>query len=98
MRDMSDLDARPVVPQAFLQAALDRAVVALLIHVDEIDDDQARKVAQTQLPCDLLGGLQVGLARRVLDVMLARGATGIYVDFDHRLRLIQYDVPPPPPL
>src|SRR6478752_1940644 len=71
MRDVPDLDACAVVPQAFLQPALDRAIVALLVHIDEIDDDQAGEIAQAQLPGHLLGGLEVGLERGVLDVMLA---------------------------
>src|SRR5262249_59800174 len=64
MRDVSDLNTRAIVPQAFLQPALDRAVVALLVHVDEVDDDQAGEIAQAQLPGDLLGGFEVGLERR----------------------------------
>src|SRR5262249_13288267 len=39
MRDVPDLDASTVVPQAFLQPPLDGAVVTLLVHIDEIDDD-----------------------------------------------------------
>ena len=37
----------------FLQAPLDQPAVAALIHVDEVDDDQAGKVAQAKLTCDL---------------------------------------------
>ena len=43
MRDAADLDARAVVAQRVLHAPLDGAVVALLVHVDEVDDDQARR-------------------------------------------------------
>ncbi len=32
-----------------------------LVHVDEVDDDDAAHVAQTQLACDLVGGTQVHL-------------------------------------
>jgi hypothetical protein len=46
MRDAADLDACPVVLERVLETALDRAVVALLIHVDEIDHDEASEVAQ----------------------------------------------------
>src|SRR5215471_10813912 len=74
MRDVPDLDAGAVVPQAFLQPPLDGAVVTLLVHIDEIDDDQPSEIAQSQLSGDFLGGLQVGLERSILDVMLARGA------------------------
>jgi hypothetical protein len=52
MRDAADLDARAVVLQRILELALDRAVVALLLHVDEVDDDQAGEVAQAQLAGD----------------------------------------------
>ena len=43
--------------QRVLQRALDGAVVALLVHVDEVDDDQAGEVAQPQLPRDFVGRL-----------------------------------------
>ena len=46
MRDAADLDAGAVLLEAFLQPALDGAVVALLVHVDEVDDDQPGEVAQ----------------------------------------------------
>src|SRR3569623_663748 len=77
MRDTADLDAGAVLPQAVGELALDRAVVALLVHVDEVDDDQAGEVAQAKLAGDLFGGLQIGLERGVLDMMLARRSTGV---------------------
>src|SRR5215510_11032970 len=84
VRDVSDLNTGAIVPQAFLQPALDRAVVALLVHVDEVDDDQPGEIAQPQLPRDFLGGLEIGLERGVLDVVLAGGdreriAVGLHV-------------------
>src|SRR5450432_2097827 len=79
MRDASDLDPRAVLPQAVAELAFDRTVVALLVHVDEVDDDQAGEVAQAQLASDFLRGLEVGLERGVLDVMFAGGAAGIDV-------------------
>ena len=75
MRDTAKLDARPVVLQMVLEALLDRTVVAVLLHVDEVDDDQARKVAQAQLPGNFLGGFEVCVERRFLDRMLARRAS-----------------------
>ena len=78
--------------QRVLQAPLDGAVVALLVHVDEIDDDQPGEVAQPELPRDFLGGLAVGLERGVLDVVLAGGAAGVHVDRDQRLGLVDHDV------
>ena len=34
-----DLDARPVVLERFLEPLLNRTVVAVLLHIDEVDDD-----------------------------------------------------------
>src|SRR3569832_1505284 len=69
MRDASDLNSRAVLAQAIGQLAFDRAVVALLVHVDEFDDDQSGEVALSELSCDFFRGLQIGLERGVLDVM-----------------------------
>ncbi len=92
MRDASDLDARAVLPQAVGQLALDGAVVALLVHVDEVDDDQAGEIAQAQLPGDFLRRLEIGLERGILDVMFAGRAAGVDVDRDQRLGLVDDDV------
>ena len=90
--DAADLDARPVVLQRLLQAALDRDLVAVLLHVDEIDHDQTREVAQPQLARDLLGGFKVGAQRGFLDVALAGRPSGIDVDRDQRLGLIDHEI------
>src|SRR5437899_10287364 len=80
MRNAPDLDPRAVLPQAIAELALDRAVVALLVHVDEVDDDQAGEVAQAQLPRDFLRGLHVGLEGGILDMVFAGRSSGIDVD------------------
>ena len=92
MRDAADLDARAVVLEVVLQPLLDRAVVAVLLHVDEVDDDQAGEIAQAQLARDFLGRFQIGLERRLLDRVLAGRAAGIDVDGDQRLGLVDDDV------
>jgi hypothetical protein len=50
-------------------------LIAVLLHVDEIDHDQPGQVAQSKLTRDLLGRLEVGAERRLLDVALARRAS-----------------------
>ena len=92
MRDAADLDAGPVALQALLDFLLDGAVVALLVHVDEVDDDQAGEVAQTQLARHLFGGFHVGLVGRVLDRVFLGGTPRIDVDGDQRLGLVDDDV------
>ena len=74
------------------QLALDRTVVALLVHVDEVDDDQAGEIAQPELPRDFFRCLEVGLERGVLDVVFAGGAAGIDVDRNQRFGLVDHDV------
>ena len=50
-----------VAAQAFLDALIDRLLVAARFHVDEIQDDQAAHVAQAQLAADFVGGFEVDL-------------------------------------
>ncbi len=92
MRDAADLDAGAVVLQRVLDPALDGAIVAAFLHVDEIDDDEAGEIAQAQLASDLVGRLQIGAQRRVLDIMLAGGAARVDVDGDQRLGLIDDEI------
>ena len=68
------------------------AVVAMLLHVDEVDDDQPGEIAQAQLPRDFLGGFEIGLERGLLDIALARRAARIHVDRDQRLGRVDDDV------
>ena len=56
MADRADLDARPVIAHGIFHAALDGIAVLVFFHIDEIDDDQAGQVAQTQLAAQLVGG------------------------------------------
>ena len=92
MADASDLNARPVVLQRFLEAPFDGAVVALLFHVDEVDHDEAGEVAQAELAGDLVGCFEIGLERRVLDIVLAGGLAGIDVDRHQRLCLVDHQI------
>ena len=92
MRDAADLDARPVVLQAVLELALDGPIVLVLLHVDEVDHDQAGKVAQPQLARHFLRRFQVRLDGGVLDIVLARRLAGVDVDGDQRLGLVDDDV------
>ncbi len=92
MADAAHLDAGAVMLQGFLDAALNRPVVAVLLHVDEVDDDQSGKVAQAQLPRNLVGGFEVGLEGRVLDRVFARRLARVDVDGDQRFRLVDHQI------
>src|SRR5690606_6495263 len=92
VRDVPDLDARTIVAQRVLETALHGAVVALLLHVDEIDDDEAGKVAQLELARDLVRSLEVRTERRLLDRELARRLPRVHVDGDKRLGLVDHEI------
>jgi len=62
MRDAPDTGFARGPASTIAEFAFNRAVVALLVHVDEVDDDQAGEIAQAQLSCDFLGSLKVVLS------------------------------------
>src|SRR6185437_3395989 len=92
LADLADLDAGAVVLHRVADSPFDVAVVAALLHVDEVDDDEAGEIAQAQLPPDLLGGFEIGLARGLLDGMFARRPARVHVDGDERLGLVDDDI------
>jgi hypothetical protein len=72
--------------------AITRLRLLALVHVDEVDDDDAAEVAQANLADDLGDGVEVGLddgvfeARRLADVL-----AGVDVDGDQRFGLVDDD-------
>ena len=84
--DLGDLVAGAVATQALDQPAQHEVAVGLEHHVDEVDDDDAADVAQPELADDLLGGLEVVLGDRLLEVAAGAGElAGVDVDDGHRL-------------
>ncbi len=92
MADAAHLDAGAIVLQALLELALDRPIVPVLLHVDEVDHDEAGKVAQAQLAGPSPRSLHIGAQGSVLDVVLARGAARVHIDRDERFGLVEHDV------
>jgi hypothetical protein len=89
----STFDGARSLPELFFQRLHHALAVAALIHVDEVDDDDAAEIAQPDLAHDFLDGIDVGLddgvfqARRLADVL-----AGVDVDGDQRLGLVDDDV------
>ena len=69
-----------------------RGAVVGVLHVDEVDDDDAAEVAQAQLARDHLRRLEVGLEDRVVEAAAADEAAGVDVDRRHRLGLVDDQV------
>ncbi|MPM31301.1 hypothetical protein SDC9_77856 [bioreactor metagenome] len=83
---LRDLVPRTVPAQALDQPAQQQLPVAGQHHVDEVDDDDAADVTQSQLADDLLGGLEVVGGDRRLEVAAVAGElAGVDVDDGHRL-------------
>jgi hypothetical protein len=89
--DAAHLHPGAVHLQRLAQPVLHLALVLGGCHVDEVDDDQAAQVAQAQLAGDLVGRLQVGVERGLLDVAALGGARRVDVDGDQRLGVVDDD-------
>jgi hypothetical protein len=64
-RNMADLNTRTVLTDGFAQTVFYRTLVANRRHIDEVDNDQAAEVAQTQLAGNFIGCFKVGVERRL---------------------------------
>ena len=63
-----------------------------ILHVDEVDDDDAAEVAHPQLARNHLSGFEIRLEDRVVETSSADEAAGVDVDRRHRLRLVDDQV------
>ena len=62
-----------------------------LVHVDEVVDDDAAEVAESDLPGDLLGGQDVHLIGRLLGGVLGAEVAAVDVDGHQGLGLVDDD-------
>ena len=69
--DAAELNLCAIQFQGILKGPFHGAAVARVHHVDEIDDDKSRQVAQAKLAGDFLHGFEVCLGRRFLDIAFA---------------------------
>ena len=72
LREAVDRDARAVARQRLLQLGQHRIAVLRVLHVDEVDDDDAAQVAQAQLARDRLRRFEVGLEDGVVEIARRR--------------------------
>src|SRR5690554_899343 len=77
--------------QAFADTLFHGTLVLGRGHVDEVDDDQAADVAQTQLAGNFLGGFEVGLQGSFLDVSTLGRAGRVDVDGHQGLGVVDHD-------
>ena len=94
MADRPDLDAGAVIAHGILHPTFDSLLVAVFLHIDEVDHNQAGQVAKTELAGQFVGSFQVRLQRGFLDVALARRPPRVDVDGDKRLGLVDHQIAP----
>ena len=91
--ELENLVRRLVGSHGFFERLHHLLPVLALVHVDEIDHDDAAQVAQPDLPHDLLDRLGVGLDDGVFEaVRLADELAGVDVDRHQRFGLVDDDV------
>ena len=83
--------AGAVARERLLQLLDQRLAVRLVLHVDEVHDDDPAEVAQAQLADHLAGGLQVDAEHGVLEVGAADVPPGVDVDGHERLGLVDHE-------
>ena len=81
---LSHLMLSTVTTQALNQATQNQVTVRLKHHVNEVNDDNAADIAQTQLTDNLLSSFQVVLGDSLFQVAAATGElTGVHVHHGH---------------
>jgi hypothetical protein len=90
-RQASDLNAGAVHLHRITQTILDLTLILRRLHIDEIDDDQAADITDTQLACDLVRSLEIRIRRRRLDVAAACGARRVDVDRNQSFGVVDND-------
>src|SRR3546814_10916057 len=61
-------------------------------HVDEIENDDAAEIAQSQRARNRLRGFEIGLQHRLFEIAMADVRAGVDVDGGHRFGLVEYQV------
>ena len=91
--ELKHLRWRAVVAEFLFESLHHTLAVTALVHIDEVDDDDAAQIAQTHLAHDLLDGVDVRLHDGVFEASgFANVLSGVDVDRDQRLGLIDDDV------
>src|SRR3989442_719124 len=83
----------PVLPQFGGEDSQDIVLAALLLHVDEIDHDDAAEISQPDLPYDLDRRLEVRPEDRLLQAPGADVLAGVHIDGHERFGRLDDDRP-----
>ena len=88
---LSHLMLGTVTAQALNQTTQNQVTIRLKHHVNEVNDDNATNIAQTQLTDNLLSSFQVVLGDGLFQVAAATGElTGVHVHHGHGFGTVNY--------
>ena len=90
--DLEDVAPHLVLLEGGIERVHDVLLVSRIHHVDEVDDDDAPDVAESQLIDDLPSGLEVGREDGFLMVVFSDVPSGVHVDRRQGLSLVDDDV------
>src|SRR5882724_176311 len=88
-----DIRLHVIVAQRPLQGLNDLPAMFRLLHVDEVDDDDAAEIAQAQLPRNGHSRLQIGAENGLFQISVADESARVDVDGGHRFRLVDDEIP-----
>ena len=88
---MADLNSGAILTDGFTQTVFNRALVTNRCHIDEVDNDQAAQVAQTQLASNFVGRFQVGIKGGFFNIATACGTGGVDIDGGKRFGTVDND-------
>ena len=83
-RNPANLNSCTIVGQCTLHGLFDFTDVGIVLHVDKVDYDETRHVAQPQLSCDFVRGFKIGAYSGRLDPVFARRTARVDVDRHQR--------------
>ena len=69
--NLAHLKPGAVVNKRILEFLFNGTVVFRLIHINEVDNDQSRQIAQAHLTGGLFGGFEIGFQRRRFNIAFA---------------------------
>ena len=78
--DATHLNTGAIAFQRFFHLAFNGTIVAVLIHVDEIDNQQTRQITQTRLARHFHGGLEIGVQRGFFNRLLAGRFARVHIN------------------
>ena len=91
-RYFAHLGLRMVLGQVFLQRLQNLALMILVLHIDEIDNDDTAQIAQSELARYRLGGFHIGFEDGFFEVLMTDECPGININRGHGFGLIDNQV------